>query len=192
MERKSIGMLIAALRRANGLTQKQLADRLGVSDKAVSRWERDESLPDLTLLPVIADLFHITVDELLRGERRAQADGAAEAQANADHERLKRQTRRVLNAAFGRAHGRIARRTRICAADGRQPDRGVAGAGRSGLWRAHRRRPSARDLGRGVGCAQSGWGGHHRHDDRRPALCRLADRRGARTGSKTCPCRSAA
>ena len=107
MERKSIGMLIAALRRANGLTQKQLADRLGVSDKAVSRWERDESLPDLTLLPVIADLFHITVDELLRGERRAQADGAAEAQANADHELLKRQTRRVLNAAFGRAHGRM-------------------------------------------------------------------------------------
>ena len=107
MERKSIGMLIAALRRANGLTQKQLADRLGVSDKAVSRWERDESLPDLTLLPVIADLFHITVDELLRGERRAQADGAAEAQANADPERLKRQTRRVLNAAFGRAHGRM-------------------------------------------------------------------------------------
>ena len=106
MERKSIGMLIAALRRANGLTQKQLADRLGVSDKAVSRWERDESLPDLMLLPVIADLFHITVDELLRGERRAQADGAAEAQANADPERLKRQTRRVLNAAFGRAHGR--------------------------------------------------------------------------------------
>lgn len=107
MERKSIGMLIAALRRANGLTQKQLADRLGVSDKAVSRWERDESLPDLMLLPVIADLFHITVDELLRGERRAQADGAAEAQANADPERLKRQTRRVLNAAFGRAHGRM-------------------------------------------------------------------------------------
>lgn len=107
MERKSIGMLIAALRRANGLTQKQLADQLGVSDKAVSRWERDESLPDLMLLPVIADLFHITVDELLRGERRAQADGAAEAQANADPERLKRQTRRVLNAAFGRAHGRM-------------------------------------------------------------------------------------
>ena len=76
MERKSIGMLIAALRRANGLTQKQLADRLGVSDKAVSRWERDESLPDLTLLPVIADLFHITVDELLRGECREQQSGA--------------------------------------------------------------------------------------------------------------------
>ncbi len=107
MERKSIGTLIAALRRANGLTQKQLAERLGVSDKAVSRWERDESLPDLTLLPMIADLFHITVDELLRGERRAQANGVAEAQANADPERLKRQTRRVLSAAYSRAQGRM-------------------------------------------------------------------------------------
>ena len=107
MERKSIGTLIAALRRANGLTQKQLADRLGVSDKAVSRWERDESLPDLTLLPVIADLFHITVDELLRGECRAQQSGAAEPQISPDPERLKKQTRRVLSAAYSRAQGRM-------------------------------------------------------------------------------------
>lgn len=107
MERKSIGTLIAALRRANGLTQKQLADRLGVSDKAVSRWERDESLPDLTLLPVIADLFHITVDELLRGECRAQQSGAVEPQASPDPERLKKQTRRVLSAAYSRAQGRM-------------------------------------------------------------------------------------
>lgn len=107
MERKSIGTLIAALRRANGLTQKQLADQLGVSDKAVSRWERDESLPDLTLLPMIADLFHITVDELLRGERRAQANGVAEAQPSPDPERLKKQTRRVLSAAYSRAQGRM-------------------------------------------------------------------------------------
>ena len=82
------------LRKNAGYSQSQVAERLHVTRQAVSRWERDESLPDLTLLPVIADLFHITVDELLRGERRAQADGAAEAQANADHERLKRQTRR--------------------------------------------------------------------------------------------------
>ena len=63
MERKSIGSFIAALRRANGMTQKELAERLSVSDKAVSRWERDDSLPDVMLLPVIADLFHITVDD---------------------------------------------------------------------------------------------------------------------------------
>lgn len=70
MERKTIGSLISALRRAAGMTQRDLAEKLNVSDKAVSRWERDESAPDLTLLPLIADLFDITVDELLRGQRR--------------------------------------------------------------------------------------------------------------------------
>lgn len=70
MEKKTIGSFISALRRAAGMTQRDLAEQLNVSDKAVSRWERDESAPDLTLLPLIADLFGITVDELLRGQRR--------------------------------------------------------------------------------------------------------------------------
>lgn len=69
MEKKTIGTFIAALRKANGMTQKQLADILNVSDKAVSRWERDESMPDLTLIPVIAEVFNITCDELLKGQR---------------------------------------------------------------------------------------------------------------------------
>lgn len=105
MERKSIGTFIAALRRANGMTQKQLAEKLQVSDKAVSRWERDESLPDLTLLPLIADVFDITVDELLRGERRGQ--DAFVQQRSSDPERLKKQTRRVMHAACQRAQGRM-------------------------------------------------------------------------------------
>ena len=71
MEPKTIGKLIAALRRANGYTQRELADKLGVSDKAVSRWERDECAPDLTLIPIIAEIFDITTDELLRGERKS-------------------------------------------------------------------------------------------------------------------------
>jgi len=70
MEKKTLGSFLTALRKANGMTQKDLADRLNVSDKAVSRWERDENYPDLALLPVIADLFGVTTDELLRGERR--------------------------------------------------------------------------------------------------------------------------
>lgn len=69
MEKKTIGAFIAVLRKANGLTQRELAERLNVSDKAVSRWERDESYPDLSLIPVIAELFGITADELLCGER---------------------------------------------------------------------------------------------------------------------------
>ncbi len=62
---------IAALRRANGMTQQELADRLNVSNKAVSRWERDETMPDLTLIPCIAEIFGVTCDEILRGEPAA-------------------------------------------------------------------------------------------------------------------------
>ena len=69
MEKNSIGSFLTALRKANGMTQKELAERLNVSDKAVSRWERDENYPDITQIPVIADIFGITSDELLRGER---------------------------------------------------------------------------------------------------------------------------
>lgn len=69
MERKSIGQFIAALRKTNGMTQKQLADLLAVSDKAISRWERDETAPDITLIPVLAEIFGVTSDEILRGER---------------------------------------------------------------------------------------------------------------------------
>ncbi len=69
MERKTIGSFITILRKAKGLTQKELAEQLNVSDKTVSRWERDESAPDLSLIPIIADIFDVTSDELLRGER---------------------------------------------------------------------------------------------------------------------------
>lgn len=69
MEKKSIGGFIAALRKANGMTQQEVADRLHISNKAVSRWERDESAPDLSLIPAIAELFGVTCDELLKGER---------------------------------------------------------------------------------------------------------------------------
>ena len=69
MEKKTIGKFIAVLRKANGMTQKDLGDRLFVSDKTVSRWERDECDPELSLIPAIAEIFGITTDELLRGER---------------------------------------------------------------------------------------------------------------------------
>ena len=71
MEKKTIGGLIAALRKANGMTQKDLAEQLNVSDKTVSRWERDDGAPDLSVFPVIAEIFDITCDELLRGERKS-------------------------------------------------------------------------------------------------------------------------
>ena len=80
MEKKTIGKLIAILRKANGMTQKELGDRLFVSDKTVSRWERDECTPELSLIPVIAEIFGITTDELLRGERHSQGSESGEAE----------------------------------------------------------------------------------------------------------------
>lgn len=77
MEKKTIGQFIAALRKANGMTQKELAEQLSVSDKSVSRWERDESAPDLSLIPVIAEIFGVTSDEILRGERVAREETTA-------------------------------------------------------------------------------------------------------------------
>lgn len=71
MEKKTIGKFIAVLRKANGMTQQDLGEKLFVSDKTVSRWERDECNPDLSLIPAIAEIFGITTDELLRGERNA-------------------------------------------------------------------------------------------------------------------------
>ncbi len=69
MEHNSLGSFIAALRKASGMTQKDLADRLHVSDKTVSRWERDDGAPDLSVIPVLAEIFGVTCDELLRGRR---------------------------------------------------------------------------------------------------------------------------
>ena len=69
MEKKTIGKFISALRKANGMTQKELGEKLFVSDKTVSRWECDECTPELSLIPSIAEIFGITTDELLRGEK---------------------------------------------------------------------------------------------------------------------------
>ena len=73
MDAKKTGALIAARRKALGLTQKELAGRLMVSDKAVSKWETGAGYPEVTLLPLLAETLGITVDELLAGEVRADA-----------------------------------------------------------------------------------------------------------------------
>ena len=95
MEKKTIGAFIAALRKANGLTQRELAEKLCVSDKAVSRWERDEALPDLSLIPVLAEIFNVTCDELLKGQRIDPGDHIPE-KAAAQKEK---QIRNLLNSA---------------------------------------------------------------------------------------------
>lgn len=91
MEKRTIGRFIATLRKANGMTQKELAEKLNVSDKTVSRWERDESAPDLTLIPVIAEIFDVTSDELLRGEKKPMdaVEESSEKMSNKSEKQLK-------------------------------------------------------------------------------------------------------
>ncbi|HIS15437.1 MAG TPA: helix-turn-helix transcriptional regulator, partial [Candidatus Scatomorpha merdavium] len=69
LDKKSFGAFVAQLRREKGWTQKELAQRLFVSDKAVSKWETGASLPDTTLLVPLSELQGVSVTELLRCER---------------------------------------------------------------------------------------------------------------------------
>ena len=69
MDNKKIGGLIAAQRKEMELTQKELGQRLHVSDRAVSKWERGLNLPDAALFQPLCRELDITVTELLRGER---------------------------------------------------------------------------------------------------------------------------
>ena len=66
MKKQTLGMMISSLRKEKGMTQLQLAERMGVTDKAVSKWERDLSAPDVNTIPKLAETFGITVDELMQ------------------------------------------------------------------------------------------------------------------------------
>lgn len=68
MEQKTIGKRIAELRRQKSMTQEFLAEKLGVSTQAVSKWENDLNCPDIGLLPDLAKLLGVSVDLLLSGE----------------------------------------------------------------------------------------------------------------------------
>ena len=68
MDASKIGNLIYELRTARNMTQRQLAERLFISDKTVSKWERGGGFPDLALLPDIAQVLDVRLEDLLRGE----------------------------------------------------------------------------------------------------------------------------
>lgn len=69
MDNNKIGKFIASRRKKKGLTQQELGDKLFVTDKAVSKWERGLSFPDIELLIPIAELFSVSVLELLNGQK---------------------------------------------------------------------------------------------------------------------------
>ncbi len=70
MNIKKVGEQIAALRKAKGITQNELGERIGVSFQAVSKWERGETLPDITLLPDLAKILETTTDYILLGSEK--------------------------------------------------------------------------------------------------------------------------
>lgn len=66
MKTETLGKTIARLRKERGMTQLELADLMGVTDKAVSKWERDLSCPDINSFPQLAKALHVSADELLQ------------------------------------------------------------------------------------------------------------------------------
>ena len=68
MEQVKIGKFIASKRKEQGLTQLQLAEKLGITDRAVSKWETGKSLPDASLMPELCKVLKITINDLLCGE----------------------------------------------------------------------------------------------------------------------------
>ena len=68
MNQEKIGKFICTVRKKKNLTQKQLAEKLGITDRAISKWENGKSMPDLSLLKPLCNILDITINELLSGE----------------------------------------------------------------------------------------------------------------------------
>lgn len=70
MNTQKVGSQIAMLRKAKGITQNELGERIGVSFQAVSKWERGETLPDTAILPDLAKILETTIDNILLGSEK--------------------------------------------------------------------------------------------------------------------------
>ena len=71
--KKTLGTMIAELRKQHGMTQLELAEKMGVTDKAVSKWERDLSCPDINSLPALAEILGVSVEDLMQIKKEAEA-----------------------------------------------------------------------------------------------------------------------
>ena len=69
MNNEKTGKLIAQVRKENGLTQKQLAERIGVTNATISKWETAKGFPDISLIEPLAEALDISVSEIIAGER---------------------------------------------------------------------------------------------------------------------------
>ena len=84
MDTEKMGRFIAERRKDKHMTQKDFARMLNITDKAVSKWERGISCPDISLLPSVADILGVTIHELLNGEQsNTEPEGPAAGRENA-------------------------------------------------------------------------------------------------------------
>lgn len=81
MKKQTLGMTISSLRKDKGMTQLELAEKIGVTDKVVSKWERDLSFPDINSIPKLAEIFENSVDDWMQvkpktkeNERKSKVD----------------------------------------------------------------------------------------------------------------------
>ncbi len=82
MDNKAVGRFIAKLRKSRDLTQNELAEKLNISNKTVSKWETGEGLPDASYLPELAEVLGVSVDEILNAEFKEEARIKVEEVAN--------------------------------------------------------------------------------------------------------------
>lgn len=78
MKENTMGTMIAALRKEKGMTQLELAKELGVTDKAVSKWERDLSCPDISSIPKLAQVLGVSVDVLMQSKAAPREENGSE------------------------------------------------------------------------------------------------------------------
>ena len=92
MQKEQFGILLTTLRKKNGISQKEMAERLSVSTSAVSKWEHGKNLPDMTMLGSIAETLQVSCDELLNPEktleRLANPEPQKEALPKKNHTRV--------------------------------------------------------------------------------------------------------
>ena len=74
MDNEKFGAFIAKLRKEHNLTQQELAQKINLTNKAISKWERGLSFPDISMLEILAETLDVSVLELLRGEKLKQED----------------------------------------------------------------------------------------------------------------------
>ena len=97
-EMEKIGRFIAGLRKENGMTQEQLAEKLGISDRAVSKWERSINMPDHAHIPQLCHILGISINELFSAEKMPVEEYMHKAEENllALQEKEERQTKLLL------------------------------------------------------------------------------------------------